>query len=1201
MPTATATTIAASNLRTGAAEDDLFMVLPAALRWLMFPVLAGAWQVACAEAMLAPPIFRSFGPDQGLPSSQIQALAEDASGRLWVGTSNGLASYDGHRFKAYTTRLDRPHALATGSIEALLVDDRNTLWIATQGGHLARYRPPSDDFQRIALTPPGAKAPEEIWALAQLGERLWLGSYGAGLIEFDHDGVELARHGLESGLPSLNIIDVAPAADGSLWLATFERVLVRFDPLSARATVVDLGDAARPFEPIGISAHDAALWVSSRDGRICRILGDATRTCESLPLLALPGRARMLLPSSRGNFIGGMGELLREQGDTTQHLRYRPGSIGGIPNQNFWVGLTDRDLGLWMGTTGGGLLHLARDAERFQVWQPDALREQGLLDGRVRGLARDRAGRVFVGSMNAGLFRLDPATGEIVSVATPGLESTRVWAVLFELPDLLWIGHQEGLSRFRVDTQGDLQALAHWDEGKLAGGLVDILHRDGQGRIWATAMGEGLSRIDVDGTVRRFRFAEHGLIGTEIQALVNGREDALWVPTDEGLYAFSEACDCFNTLIEGGRVDAIAEAPGDRVYAFVDGQLVAYRYRAGLFRDAELAPRVFAEFQTVGSMVWLADALWLAGPQGLYRFEPETDRLSAFDVSDGLATRELSDRPLHLDTSGRVWLGSEAGVVSFDPASFNARPAPPALSFTEISIDGPEGLRRLELAAPVQLKHEDRDLAVAVRLSTLARSHAQRFSFFLEGWDSDPPDPVAATERRFGALSPGNYVLEVRGWDGYGQAAANSLRWPFVVAPPWWRSTLAYWFYVLAGIVVLLALASVWRRRLRALEVLASARRQTDWAERLAAEKSALVAELSHEIRNPLNGLLGMSRLLKETALDARQRRFLDLLSDAGKQLTHLLDDVLDWSRIEAGHARFPNLPVHLATSLAPTFDRYRQLAQDKGLRFELQIDPDLVAQATLARLIQILENLLGNAIKFTPAGSIDVCVRADPDQRERIAIEVCDSGPGLSDEERALLFRPFERGKGERSAPGTGLGLSISRALAERMGGSLVAEPSAVCGARLVLRLRRALSALGAPAPENPDRNLARLDGLRILAVEDDVLGREVLEAMLRGWGAQAVIETDAMAALIRLQGASFDAILLDWDLPGMSGLELGRTLRLRYGSAAPALIAVTGRASPANRALAIEAGFDAHVAKPIDPMELHRVLRTARRSDQP
>jgi len=1162
-----------------------------ARQWLMFPVLGCAWQVANALIPAASPVFRSYGMDQGLPSSQIQALAQDKSGLLWIGTSSGLASFDGQRFRSYVAQRDRQNALASGGIEALLVDSNGRLWIASEGGHLARFRPETDDFERLSPNL-GDMAQIEIWSLAQARERVWIGTYGAGLVELSMDGRLVAQFGLSAGLSKLDVIDVLPDHAGGLWIADLDSGLSRFDIKGSRAIAMPAQADPSALTPLGLAIRDHALHFSTREGMRCRVQAAQAPVCEQIPALNLPGRARMLLSSVHGDFSGGNGELLWEHAGRQAHLTFRPGSLGGVPNHNFWVGMADREEGLWMGTTGGGLLHLPREAFQFQVWQPDPLATSGLLDGRVRSVA-NVGSRVYIATLESGLFALDPESGEIKGVATPELKAQRLWALLVDADDRLWIGHQGGLARYRMDAQGTLIADAQWSQSELVGPRVDLLHRDAGGRIWAASMAYGITRIDATGQRVLYPFNTNGLVGSEIQQLLTGADGAVWVASDLGLMRYREACECFDSLIQGARVEAVALASAGRVYAFVDGQLVSYQWREALFRNAEIAPRRFDEFQTVGGMRMAGDSLWMASAQGLFRYTPATDALSAFDARDGLVTREFSDRPFHTDAAGRFWLGSEAGVVSFDPASFEKLPAASKLRFADLGIEDASGHRDLDPSVPAEFAFDERDLSVSVRLETLARAHAQRFSFHLVGSDSDRADPGAASERRFGALRPGHYRLQVRAWDGYGQAAANALEWRFRIDPPFWRSAWAFLIYALSTALILAWLNALRRRRVRAQSVLAQARRQTEWAERLAAEKSQLVAELSHEIRNPLNGLLGMSRLLGSTELDTQQQRYVRLLSDAGKQLTTLLDDILDWSRIEAGHAPLEMQSVAVKQLLEPSFQRYAQLAAAKPLAFHVHFVGEPVVAAVPARLIQILENLLANAIKFTRVGAVDCCIRPDPLDMNWISFEICDTGPGLSDEQRARLFKPFERGEGEALAPGTGLGLTISRALAERMGGSLVAEASERGGARLVLRLRPSTGVPMSATVAVPTANSREsLKGLQVLVVEDDAIGREVLESQLRAWGASVTAEDNAMDALISLNQRPVDAVLLDWDLPGLSGLELGRTLRAQYPRASLCLIAVTGRATPADRALGEQAGFDAHLTKPLDPQALWQVL---------
>ena len=1129
-------------------------------------------------------MFEVYGTEQGLPSRQVQVLAQDAQARLWVGTANGLVRHDGHGFQAYPARLEQDHALASTSVEALHVDARGQVWIATQGGHLARWRARQDDFERVDLSAVRHSEPLELWSLSSTPDRLWAGSYGAGLIEFDGDGRVLAQH-QAPGENGAHLFDVLGAPDGAVWLVTLDRQLWRFDPGSATMAEVGVPPGESPPAVYGLAWRQGAPWFTTRDGRICTVDAARNARCAPLPLLALPGRARMLLPAARGDWIGGLGELLRIVDGQPQRIEFVAGSRGGVPQQALWTALADRDGGLWLGSMGGGLLHFPASADRFRAWQPRTGSDGGLRDGRVRGVARDAQGRVWIATLNAGLHRLDPPSGVIDRMALPGSDQPRVWAVLADRDGELWVGHQDGLLRARIDPSGALKPWQAWAPEALTGGLVDLLHRDRRGHVWAAAMGSGINRIDpTSGQVEPMPFAAEGLAGSEVQQIGEGIDARTWVATDRGLYARS--ADGWQTLIGGARVDAWANIAADTLYAMVDGQLVRYRWRDGLYRDENWAARGFVEMQTVGALAWRGDALWLSGPQGLYRYHPGSDRLDGFDTRDGLPTREFSDRPAHVDTEGMLWLGSEDGVIRVDPEHAPIQPQAAALRFEHLRVADGASWRELPPAGAM-LAANDRDLRVAVRLASLARPHAQRFSFRVLGWEPDFSAPLAQSERVLGTLPAGEYTLEVRAWDGQGQAAANTLHWPFRVLPPWWRDTPAMVVYTA---LVLLSLWATWRwrlRRQRAAAELAESRRQAQWAERLAAERTALMAELSHEIRNPLNGVLGMARLLQAQPLAEAARRYLGLLQDAGGQLARLLDDMLDWSRMQARAEPLAKAPVAVRVALAASTVHFQAQAQARGLGFRCDIDPHLGVLADASRLRQIADNLIGNAVKFTVQGGIAISAGAVDG---RVQIRVRDTGPGLTPAQIERLFQPFERVGDERAAPGTGLGLAISRNLAERMGGRLWVESEPGAGSCFVLDLPAADLPAATPTPAATAKAPA-LAGLSLLLVDDDPMARECMQALLGGAGARARCEADALAALIALQSQAFDAALIDWDLPGMSGVELARLLRTQF-PALP-LIAVTGRVTPADRALGIEAGFAAHVAKPVDPAVLAAAIR--------
>ena len=238
--------------------------------------------------------------------------------------------------------------------------------------------------------------------------------------------------------------------------------------------------------------------------------------------------------------------------------------------------------------------------------------------------------------------------------------------------------------------------------------------------------------------------------------------------------------------------------------------------------------------------------------------------------------------------------------------------------------------------------------------------------------------------------------------------------------------------------LLLIGLIESWRRRRRhAASMLAESRRQAQWAERLAAERTTLVAELSHEIRNPLNGVLGMGRLLAEQPLPAAARRYLDLMVDAGRQLTRLLDNMLDWTRLDARAQPLACVPAALLDLLRPTLDRYAQQADERGLAFQVAIDAALQVQVDPPRLCQIVENLLSNALTYGEAAQ-PIHVRAIS-KDGAFELSVANAGSPISASAQERLFQPFFRGEEQPKQQGLGLGLYIAAEIARAHGGKLM------------------------------------------------------------------------------------------------------------------------------------------------------------------
>jgi signal transduction histidine kinase/CheY-like chemotaxis protein len=366
--------------------------------------------------------------------------------------------------------------------------------------------------------------------------------------------------------------------------------------------------------------------------------------------------------------------------------------------------------------------------------------------------------------------------------------------------------------------------------------------------------------------------------------------------------------------------------------------------------------------------------------------------------------------------------------------------------------------------------------------------------------------------------------------------------------------------------------------------------------------KSTFVAVTSHELRTPMNGLLGMAYALDRTNLNEAQRRHVRLMIKSGDSLMQVLNDVLDLSKIEAGKVDLDHVATNLHDLVRAAGDAWRDAAAEKGLWLRTEIDPSAPAWilADPQRIRQVLMNLISNGLKFTSQGGVTIQLSApgapSADGACEILLRVVDTGVGVDADFHDRIFDSFTQADNavSRSHGGTGLGLTISRALARQMDGDLVLESSALKtgedGAAFAFTLRAArIAAPVVTAEDLEDQEAPDLDSLRILMAEDNAINQVVVRTMLEATGVALTIVDDGQAALHALKADAFDAVLMDINMPVMDGITALNAIRAGVaGDPKIPVIALTASAMSGDRERFLAMGFDDHLGKPIRPADL-------------
>ncbi|MBP1611570.1 MAG: sensor histidine kinase [Acidobacteria bacterium] len=1049
---------------------------------------AAAWAglgAALAQPTLPTPPLERHGAREGLFAETINALYFDRSGILWVGTREGLFSFDGYSFALHQHVVGDPASLADNWVRTILEDRAGNLWVGTNAGGLNRLDRASGRVTafRHDAGDPGTLSHDSVYAITEAGNgALWVGTQ-SGLNLFDPATGRaqrvplLAKPNPRSG--SEYVCALLPDRDGSLWVATLGDWVLHFDPARGVATPLPVppGSPRAVASPDAFAlAFDAAgrLWIGTRYGAAVHDPRDGS----TLRAAVRPGQDGSLMenvvpalaptpagPVWLGTFVG----LLRvEQPPFVEYrmrVRDRSESTEGtaeVTEERITALALDAGGSLWLGTTGGGLWRLLQPAGPFEAIRA----HEGPLNlayGDVTALHEDRQQRLWVGTFGSGIQVLEPGAGAFRTVplrARGMLVADGVLRIGEDREGTLWIAATDGVTRFHPATGG----VTHYrhdpaDPSSLPRGYAYALLVDRDGRLWVGLGGGGLARLHGDG--RSFERFVHRVDDPAtpsdnfVTVLLEDREGRIWMGTRSGGVNLVDRAT--------GRAQRIPVDPQDPealAHQYVTsmledraGNLWIGSAGGGLARLLRLDPERGARFERITARDGLVNdnvmsivedddgSLWLATRRGLTRFDPDRRTFVSYDVADGLPSSE-GNLSAAVRAHDALYVGTLNGLAVIPRGTPFPTPPPAQLALTAVrTLEGPA-------AAPgspwpprsVAIRH-GQPLTVSFAVVDYDPHRRHRYAYRLAG--GEWIDLGAQRELTFTDLAPGDHRLELRARGARGEWSDPPLAMAVKVIPPFYRTA---WFRVVSALA-LVGAAITWHQvRTRSLE-----RRNRELtglqAQREAALRMAHAKE--EELQAAFARLQNLTRRLEAAKEEERKALARELHDEMGQLLTAAKINIQLLQKLGLDDAA----PRRLADTVA-LIDRMIKLV--RALSFELRpplmdelglvaaLRGQLIAQAERTGLavsfsdeglperlpaaleiaaFRIVQEAMTNVVRHAGATRVAVRLRAGDGH---LRIEVEDDGHGFDPDGRA--------GAG---AAGEHFGITGMRERAEALGGT--------------------------------------------------------------------------------------------------------------------------------------------------------------------
>ena len=1118
-------------------------------------------------------------------------ITEDSTGHLWIGTVEGLNEFDRDNgiWKKYLYNPENKNSIPDNYINNLYIDKNNNIWIATNKG-LSKYNKAQNTFSNLltAKDSDPEKEPQRVMCFYEdsLGN-IWTGTYGKGLYLINNF-ISEKKLSVQKNWSSSNniktntILSISEYNNRTLLLGTSDGIYL-FDLITEQKSKYYL------YNYLSLNPSYVDNTYKDSDG-----------------LIWIGYAANGIL-------------LINPENNEQTYFNAENPTPKGIKSNSIRRICEDQSGLIWVATKFQGLFIYDKKQEMFNKHPYNTLLNKSLKNKYILSLMEDSDHNLWVGTKNDGLFKYSFDKNYLAGFSKYEIANNKIRVLKEDRLGNIWVGTEEGLYKY---NNANKHFLSYNND------YIRCIESDKNGNLWIGTQSSGLQYYNINkDKLEPLNFKnEPDDFKLNTISVVNIKltsDSLLWICTfEKGLYKYNlnnEKLILYindindTTGLASNMVREVYEDKTGKIWIGTKSNgLFTYNFEKGNFTHIHQKNNLIPT--TIYSILEDQQGnFWFGSHEGLYKYNNRTNITSLFKNIDGLKNSVFEVQAKCKTHNDLLIFGGSEGLNVFNPlqvhkTSFNA-----PLIITSVKVYDKLIAEDVTEYKELEISYKEKYISIGYALIDYSNPFEINYKYKLEGFDMNWIDAGNKNFATYTSLSPGDYYFKVLAINSDNISMTEPTEIKIKIKAPFWRNPF---FTASCIILITLLIVIFYRERLRfirrnekRLKELVDIKTQDliklneeliiskDKAEESDRLKSAFLANISHEIRTPINGINGFSKLLEKPELSGeKQKLYLDVIRKSSDRMLRIINDLIDISIIEAGEIKVKKEPTSVNSIMNELFTFYKYSTQKSDVKIILKNElnmEDSIINADKGRVSQILSNLIDNALKVTISGQIIFGYTKKPNVFE---FYVKDTGPGISPDMLKIIFERFrqiEDTKG-KFLEGTGLGLPISKALVESHGGKIWVESIPGKGSifYFTIPIDNCTNFDVVSRNKGEDINLiSKLEGNKILIAEDDDVNFMFLQEITESYNMKVYrAENGAEAIDLINNNPDISIILMDMKMPGINGIDATKIIKQKYKHIH--IIMQTAFAQADDKKKALKNGCDDYITKPFKTEELIEMI---------